>query len=74
MNILELIERELRALSPEQQQEVLNFIFFLKQRAVARPLHPHRSLCDHPAFGLWKSRRMDALAYQESLQAEWEPR
>jgi mRNA-degrading endonuclease RelE of RelBE toxin-antitoxin system len=73
MNILELIERELQALSPEQQREVLGFIFFLKQRAVARPPRPFRSLRDHPAFGLWKSRQMDALAYPESLRAEWEP-
>ncbi|WP_423381565.1 CopG family transcriptional regulator [Burkholderia sp. LMG 32019] len=32
-------------------------------------LHKHRLADD--AFGLWKDRKIDGLAYQEELRAEW---
>ena len=31
-----------------------------------------RSLGQHPAFGCWRERHIDALHYQETLRAEWE--
>ncbi|WP_417917168.1 CopG family transcriptional regulator [Candidatus Electronema sp. JC] len=31
----------------------------------------HRTLRKHPAFGLWRDRQQNALAYQEDLRDEW---
>ncbi len=32
---------------------------------------PKRSLSQHPAFGSWKKRKIDALEYQRRLRSEW---
>jgi len=31
-----------------------------------------RTLRDHPAFGSWRERKIDALRYQRDLRAEWD--
>jgi hypothetical protein len=31
-----------------------------------------RSLRSHPAFGSWRDRGVDALAYEQALRAEWD--
>ena len=31
-----------------------------------------QTLRTHPAFGSWRSRGIDAVAYQQRLRAEWE--
>ena len=72
MTTLEEIEREASELPPEKQSEVLDFILFLRQRAKAAGLAAPRSLKEHPAFGSWRDRGIDALDYQERLRAEWE--
>ncbi len=74
MTLLEDIEKQLRALPPEKQSEVLDFIAFLQQRTNAsQPVKP-RSLKKHPAFGSWKKRKIDALEYQQKLRAETQER
>ena len=71
MTLLEQIEKQLSALPPEKQSEVLDFIAFLQQRAnVSKPVK-RRSLKKHSAFGSWKNRKIDAIKYQQSLRAEW---
>jgi hypothetical protein len=30
-----------------------------------------RTLREHPAFGLWRDKQQDGLAYQERLRDEW---
>jgi len=71
MTLLEQIEKQLSALPPEKQNEVLDFIAFLQQRANAsQPVKP-RSLKKHNAFGSWKNRKIDAVKYQQNLRAEW---
>ncbi len=71
MSLLEQIQREVMRLPPEKQSEVLDFVLFLRQRLLSRASSP-RSLKDHPAFGSWKGRGIDALKFQERLRSEWE--
>jgi hypothetical protein len=73
MSLLEQIQRTAKQLPPEKQSEVLDFIAFLQQRAstTSQP-GQRRSLQQHPAFGMWKKRRIDALQYEQTLRAEWD--
>jgi len=75
MTILEQIQNQLRQLPPEKQSEVLDFVSFLRQRlAATSPSAKQRSLRQHPAFGSWRRRKIDALNYQQNLRAEWNER
>ncbi|MBC7225678.1 MAG: DUF2281 domain-containing protein [Thermoflexales bacterium] len=71
MSLLEQIQKEVVHLPPEKQSEVLDFILFLRRQLSAR-VPSRRSLKDHPAFGSWKGRGIDALEFQEQLRSEWE--
>lgn len=71
MTLIELIEKQINALPPEKQNEVLDFIAFLEQRvADAKPVKKH-SLREHAAFGSWKNRNIDSLQFQQNLRMEW---
>jgi len=76
MTVIETINRHLVTLPPERQAEALDFILFLKQRqsrtASRTKAQPVRSLRSHPAFGSWRDRGVDALAYEQALRAEWD--
>jgi hypothetical protein len=72
MTLLEQIEKQLSALPPEKQIEVLDFIVFLQQRVNASEPVKRSSLKKHSAFGSWKDRKIDALQYQRNLRAEWD--
>ena len=75
MTLLEQIQNGLRQLPPEKQSEVLDFVSFLQQQlTVAPPSAQQRSLRQHPAFGSWRGRNIDALKYEQTLRAEWDPR
>lgn len=71
MTLLEQIEKQIRALPPEKQAEVLDFITFLQERAGISALVRARPLKKHPAFGSWKHRKIDAVHYQRDLRSEW---
>jgi hypothetical protein len=43
------------------------------RRAIARELAAVRSPQVERAFGLWRRRPVDAVAYQRRLRREWEP-
>jgi hypothetical protein len=72
MTLLEQIEQQIRQLPPEKQSEVLDFAVFLQQRPEFPQLIKERSLRQHPAFGSWHGRGIDALQYQNNLRAEWD--
>jgi hypothetical protein len=75
MTLLEQIQSQLRQLPPEKQSEVLEFVTFLPQRLdVSSQPAIGRSLRQHPAFGSWRGRKIDALEYQRNLRAEWDSR
>jgi predicted transcriptional regulator len=44
----------------------------LVRRAVADYLRRHRPAADDTAFGLWRHRGEDGVAYQERLRSEWD--
>jgi hypothetical protein len=75
MTVIETINRHLVTLPPERQAEALDFVLFLKQRQSRRAsrteAQPVRSLRSHPAFGSWRGRNVDALAYEQVLRSEW---
>ncbi len=71
MTLLEQIQQELRKLPPEKQHEVLDFVTFLQRRISTTMPAGKRSLRQHPAFGTWRNRHIDALEYEQSLRAEW---
>jgi len=41
------------------------------RRAMAEYLEKRRSSRPDAAFGIWKSKKLDALAYEDSLRDEW---
>jgi len=54
---------------------VLDFVLFLQQRLTFAPQSAkQRSLRQHPAFGSWRGRKVDALKYQHNLRSEWDER
>lgn len=74
MTLAEQILKYVNQLPPEKQSEVLDFVAFLQKRAVASQPTRRRSLRKHPAFGSWRGRKIDALAYEQALRAEWDSR
>ena len=78
MTVIETIRRHLTTLPPEQQAETLDFVLFLKQRqghkASRIETGSARALRSHPALGSWRSRGIDALAYEQALRSEWDDR
>lgn len=71
MTLLEQIERQLRVLPPEKQNEALDFIVFLVQQAGVSQPAKQRSLKKHAVFGSWKHRKINAVEYQQRLRADW---
>ncbi|MBM3144319.1 MAG: DUF2281 domain-containing protein [Chloroflexi bacterium] len=74
MTLAEQIQKEILRLPSEKQRQALDFIAFLGQRAVEQPAEKHQSLRQHPAFGSWRGRKIDALEYQDKLRSEWDAR
>jgi hypothetical protein len=74
MSLPEQIESLIRQLPPEMQKEVLDFAISLQRRVVSPQPVRKRALREHPAFGSWRNRKIDALNYQQSLRAEWDHR
>jgi hypothetical protein len=75
MTEIEKIQEQLSHLPPEKQSEVLDFVTFLRQQSATTQYHPtHRSMRQHPAFGSWRGRKIDAVDYQRSLRSEWDGR
>jgi len=75
MSRVDEIQERLRQLPLEKQSEVLDFVSFLQQQLKASQRCPRQgSLREHPAFGSWRGRGVDALSYQRTIRAEWDNR
>jgi mRNA-degrading endonuclease RelE of RelBE toxin-antitoxin system len=74
MTLQEQIQKQIAKLTPEKQNEVLDFISFLQQRSPTRTVHKRQSLKEHPAFGSWRGRKINPLTYQNTMRAEWDNR
>ena len=72
MTLVEEIAKQLSALPPEKQSQVLDFIASLHERVDGPPQVKPDSLKGHGAFGSWKDRKVDAVKYQRDLRDEWE--
>jgi hypothetical protein len=72
MTLVEQIQQQVNLLPPEKQNEVLDFVTFLRERRA--PLPKPRTLRQHPAFGAWRGHNIDALQYEQALRAEWDER
>lgn len=77
------VERVFQAaqqLSPTEQLELIQAISQALRRTVAKSemetnltaQESGRSLRQHPAFGVWRDRQIDALEYEQALRAEWD--
>jgi len=72
MTLPEMIQQQVDQLPPEKQTEVLDFVAFLRQQPPQSKPAQAQTLRQHPAFGAWRSREIDALEYQQTLRAEWD--
>jgi hypothetical protein len=67
--IIELPAKALKALSDICQREKIS-----RAEAIRRAVEAYTSRkqpTTDEAFGIWSSRRVDGLQYQETLRAEW---
>ena len=74
MTLQEQIQKQISQLPPDKQTEVLDFIAFLLQRDSLSVRSKRKPLKNHPAFGLWRKRKIDPLKYQQAVRAEWDER
>ena len=74
MTLLEQIQKEIQLLPPEKQSEALDFILFLQKQSNATKPRRKVSIRNHPAYGSWKGRNINALKYQQNLRSEWDNR
>jgi hypothetical protein len=68
--IIELPETQLDALDAWCRREGISRAEAIR-RAIASHLHEARTGGDRPAFGLWRTRPVDGLAYERRLRDEW---
>jgi hypothetical protein len=74
MTLAEKIQKYVTLLPPEKQIEVLDFVTFLQKRVDESKPSMRRSLHKHPVFGSWRGRKIDALAYEQTIRSEWDSR
>jgi len=74
MTLQDQIQKQFSQLPLEKQAEVLDFIAFLHQRSSKPAPSKRQALKKHPAFGLWRKRKINALKYQQSMRSEWDER
>ncbi len=68
--IIELPEPQLEALSDLCRREGISRAEAVR-RAVAELLTRERAAAPDRAFGLWRAKPVDAVAYQRKLRREW---
>ena len=73
MTLIEKIQKELLHLTPEKLSEAFDFILFIQHLSDVKPTKKI-SLRNHPAFGSWQGRNIDALHYQQAIRSEWDNR
>ena len=70
--LLDEIAKQLSALPPEKQSQVLDFIASLHERVDVPPRVKPGSLKGHAAFGSWQDRKVDAIKHQQDSRVEWD--
>ena len=69
--IIELPEDQLDALADVCRREAISRAEAIRQ-AVAMYLGARRAADASPAFGVWRDRSIDGLAYERDLRDEWD--
>ena len=69
--IIDLPETQIEALDALCQRESISRAEAIR-RAVAAHIRHERAREPDAAFGLWKTRPVDALKYQRRLRREWD--
>ena len=78
---VEQVFQAAQQLSPTEQLELIQIISQALRRTVAKSEMEAnrtaqesglRSLRQHPAFGAWRDRQIDALEYEQALRTEWD--
>jgi metal-responsive CopG/Arc/MetJ family transcriptional regulator len=69
--IVDLAEEQLRALDGLCRQERISRAEAVR-RAVAEYVRQYRRAEGKRAFGLWRTRRVDGVKYQQALRREWD--
>lgn len=78
---VEQVFQAAQQLSPTEQLELIQIISQALRRTVATSemgadriaqASGPRSLRQHPAFGVWRDRHIDALECEQALRAEWD--
>jgi len=69
--IIELPAAQLSALDTWCRRDGISRAEAIRQ-AVAAHLRLERSRTPDPAFGLWKDRPVDGLAYERRMRREWD--
>lgn len=69
--IIDIPDTQLEQLTNFAAQEKISRAELIR-RAVADYLQHHALAAKDDAFGLWKQRGEDGLAYQERLREEWD--
>jgi Ribbon-helix-helix protein, copG family len=68
--IIDLPEAQLDALDAICRREGISRAEAIR-RAVAQHIQHERRAAGDPAFGLWRAKPIDGLAYQRRLRQEW---
>jgi len=68
--IIDLPEEQIEALKQLSAQSSLSRAELMR-RAVAEYLQQHRVAATDSAFGLWRHKQREGVAYQRELRAEW---
>ena len=68
--IIDLPSEQLEALTDLCRREGISRAEAVR-RAVASPIERERASAPSSAFGLWRSRPVDGVAYQRRLRKEW---
>jgi hypothetical protein len=68
--IIELPRHQLEALDTLCRREGISRAEAIR-RAIAGHVREARESGDRPAFGLWRARPVDGLAYERRLRDEW---
>jgi metal-responsive CopG/Arc/MetJ family transcriptional regulator len=69
--IIDLPEESLQSLAQISVEQQASRTELIRQAVALYIMHYYQTHSDK-AFGLWKNRPEDALAYQEALRKEWD--
>lgn len=72
--IIRLTDAQIEALNRLRSSEHASRAELIR-RAVDAFLQTQKgaSIAERPGFGAWKKKRIDGVAYQRRMRAEWEP-